>query len=171
MRQRDLQEQLTLVRWALSLVEAKPAQDKKKGADTGIDGYINFFDDESGKAKKVVVQVKSGHVSVHQVRDLCHVVDREKATLGVFVTLEAPTGPMKKEAAGFGFYTPEHYPDRKYPRMQLLTIEELLAGAEVKYPKTLAPQATFKKAAAKKKAPKASDKSHPKAMFEDGLLE
>jgi site-specific DNA-methyltransferase (adenine-specific) len=156
--------------WALSLVEAKPAQDKKKGADTGIDGYINFFDDESGKAKKIIVQVKSGHPQVHHVRDLCHVVDREKAVMGVFVTLEPPTLPMKKEAAGFGFYTPEHYPDRKYPRMQLLTIEELLGGAEVKYPKTLAPQATFKKAAVKKKAPKASDKSHPEAMFEEGLL-
>jgi hypothetical protein len=78
-------------------------------------------------------------VGVRQVRDLCHVVEREKATLGVFVTLEKPTKPMKEEAAGFGFYTPEHYPDRKYPRMQLLTIDELLAGAEVKYPKTLPP--------------------------------
>jgi len=55
--------------------------------------------------------------------------------------------------------------------MQLLTIEELLAGAEVKYPKTLAPQATFKKAATKKKAPKSKDKSHPEAMFDEGLLE
>lgn len=54
--------------------------------------------------------------------------------------------------------------------LKLLAIEELLAGAEVKYPKTLAPQATFKKAAAKKKAPKASDKGHPEAMFDDGLL-
>lgn len=152
-------------------MDAKPAQDKKKGSDKGIDGYINFFDDESGKAKKIVVRVKSGHVSVHQVRDLCHVVDSEKAVIGVFVTLTKPTGPMKQTTAGFGFYTPEHYPDRKYPRMQLLTIEELLAGAEVKYPKTLAPQATFKRAPAKKKAPKSADKSHPEAMFEDGLLE
>ena len=77
---------------------------------------------------------------------------------------------MKKEAAGFGFYKPEHFPGKEYPRMQLLTIEELLSGAEVKYPKTLAPQATFKKAAAKKKAPKGKDRSHPDAMFEDGLL-
>ena len=156
--------------WALSLVEAKPAQDKKKGSDKGIDGYINFFDDESGKAKKIVVQVKSGHVSVHQVRDLCHVVEREKAAIGVLVSLDKPTSHMKEEAAGFGFYTPEHYPDRKYPRMQLLTVGELLADAEVKYPKTLAPQATFKKAAAKKKAPRSSDRGHPEAMFEDGLL-
>jgi site-specific DNA-methyltransferase (adenine-specific) len=157
--------------WALSLVEARPGQDKKKGSDKGIDGYINFFDDESGKAKKIVVQVKSGHVSVHQVRDLCHVVDREKAAIGVLVSLDKPTSHMKEEAAGFGFYTPEHYPDRQYPRMQLLTVEELLAGAEVKYPKTLAPQATFKTAAPKKKAPKSGDKGHPEAMFEDGLLE
>src|SRR5450830_1568444 len=58
--------------WALSLVEARPAQDKKKGADKGIDGSINFFDDESGKAKKIVVQVKSGqHVGVHQISELC----------------------------------------------------------------------------------------------------
>jgi site-specific DNA-methyltransferase (adenine-specific) len=34
--------------WALSLVEARPAQDKKKGADRGIDGYIYFFDDHTG---------------------------------------------------------------------------------------------------------------------------
>jgi site-specific DNA-methyltransferase (adenine-specific) len=156
--------------WALGLVGAHGDQDKKKGADHGIDGAIKFNDDQSGKSKKIIIQVKSGHVSVHQVRDLCHVVEREKAVMGVFVTLDPPTLPMKKEAAGFGFYTPEHYPDRTYPRMQLLTIDELLSGAEVKYPKTLAPQATFKKAAAKKKAPKGGDKSHPEAMFENGPL-
>ncbi len=155
--------------WALSLVEARPGQDKKKGSDKGIDGFINFFDDESGKAKKIVVQVKSGKVQVNHVRDLCHVVDREKAAIGVLVTLEKPTSHMKEEAAGFGFYVPEHYPDRKYPRMQILTIEELLAGAEVKYPKTLAPQATFKKAAAKKKVPK-NGQEHPEAMFDEGLI-
>ena len=48
--------------WALGLVDARPARDRKKGADAGIDGYINFFDDNSGKPKRIVVQVKSGHV-------------------------------------------------------------------------------------------------------------
>ncbi len=62
--------------WAVSLVDAMPGQDKKKGADSGIDGYINFFDDNSGKAKKIIVQVKSGHVSVSQIRDLKGVLDR-----------------------------------------------------------------------------------------------
>jgi site-specific DNA-methyltransferase (adenine-specific) len=68
-------------------------------------------------------------VGVHQVRDLCHVVEKEKAVIGVLVSLDKPTAHMKEEAAGFGFYPPELYPDRKYPRMQLLAIDELLAGA------------------------------------------
>ena len=54
--------------WAVGLVNARPAQDKKKGADSGIDGYIYFEDDDSGKAKQIIVQVKSGKVSVPQVR-------------------------------------------------------------------------------------------------------
>jgi len=32
----------------VDLVNARPAKDHKKGADTGIDGTINFFDDKSG---------------------------------------------------------------------------------------------------------------------------
>jgi len=64
--------------WALGLVDARPAQDKKKGADKGIDGYINFFDDNSGKAKIIVVQVKSGHPSAGHIRDLKGVLEREK---------------------------------------------------------------------------------------------
>jgi hypothetical protein len=36
--------------WAVDLVNARPAKDHKKGADTGIDGYINFFD-RSGFAR------------------------------------------------------------------------------------------------------------------------
>ena len=56
--------------WALGLVDARPAQDKRKGADSGVDGYINFFDDGSGKAKRVIVQVKSGHVQRNQIATL-----------------------------------------------------------------------------------------------------
>ena len=37
--------------WALGLVDARPGNNRRKGADAGVDGYINFFDDDSGKAK------------------------------------------------------------------------------------------------------------------------
>ena len=131
--------------WALGLVDARPAQDRKKGADSGVDGYINFFDDNSGKAKGIIVQVKSGHVTRDQIATLKGDMDREEAEIGLFITLETPTRPMDAEATSARFYTPEHFPDNHYPRIQILTIEELLSGARADYPR-LAPDATFRRA-------------------------
>lgn len=140
--------------WALSLVKARPqggesgSKTGKKGSDKGIDGVINFIDDASGKPKRVLVQVKSGHVKSGDVRDLRGVLDREKAEIGVFITLEEPSKDMKQEAVTSGFYRSEHW-QRDYPRIQILTIEELLAGAEIKMPTE---RGTFKE------APRAQDK-------------
>jgi len=119
--------------WAVDLVNARPAKDYKKGADTGIDGYINFFDDKSGKAKQVIVQVKSGHIGVNHVRDLKGVIEREKAALGALITLREPTKPMLTEAAAAGFYESKEFTGR-YARVQILTIAELLAGKKLEYP-------------------------------------
>ncbi len=143
--------------WALGLVDARPAQDKRRGADTGIDGYINFFDDNSGKPKRIIVQVKGGGIGSPQVRDLKGVMDREKATIGLFVTLREPTGPMKQEAASAGFYVPEHFPDHSYPRLQILTIEELLNGKQPEYPR-MAPSATFRRAARRRRSEAAQER-------------
>jgi site-specific DNA-methyltransferase (adenine-specific) len=125
--------------WAVDLVNARPAKDHKKGADTGIDGYINFFDDKSGKAKQVIVQVKSGYVGVNHVRDLKGVLEREKAAIGALITLREPTKPMLVEAASAGFYESKGDPERdpvpgRYPRLQILTIAELLSGKKLEYP-------------------------------------
>ena len=138
--------------WALGLVDARPGQDKKKGADSGVDGIINFQDDNSGIYKKVVLQVKSGHVAASMVRDLKGVREREKAPIAALITLKAPTRPMKEEAAAAGFYEPEHFPGHRYPRLQILTIAELLAGRALEYPR-FAPSGTFKKAARRGRDP------------------
>jgi site-specific DNA-methyltransferase (adenine-specific) len=125
--------------WALSLIRAKPlgankagGKTGKKGADQGIDGVINFFDD-GNTPKRVLVQVKSGKVSSRDIRDLVGTLDREKAEIGVFLTLEEPSGPMKKEALSAGYYRSQGW-GRDYPRMQLLTAEQLLHGAQVEMP-------------------------------------
>lgn len=119
--------------WAISLVGARPVGDKpKKGADKGIDGVL-YFKDGQGAPKKVIVQVKSGQVGVGQVRDLAHVIDREKAAIGLFISLEEPTRPMIAEAASLGFYHGEVIP-RDYPRLQLLTIAGLLSGQRADLP-------------------------------------
>jgi site-specific DNA-methyltransferase (adenine-specific) len=134
--------------WALSLVQAKPlggqegSKTGKKGSDKGVDGLITFIDDNSGKPKQVVVQVKSGHVKSGDIRDLVGVLDREKAAMGVFVTLESPTADMHTEALKAGKY---HSPgwNKDYRKVQILTIEQLLKGAPVDMPPTAT---TFKQA-------------------------
>ncbi|MCS7195886.1 MAG: restriction endonuclease, partial [Aquificaceae bacterium] len=66
--------------WALSLVDARPYADKKRGADRGIDGIIYFYADKD-RLGRAIVQVKSGKVSVRDVRELLSVVEREKAQM------------------------------------------------------------------------------------------
>ena len=131
--------------WALGLVDARPANDRRRGADAGVDGYINFFDDNSGKPKRIIAQVKSGHVNRGMIATLKGDMEREQATLGVFITLQPPTEPMRQEALSAGIYTPEHFPDQQYPRLQILTVDELLAGGSVAYPRGGVP-ATFRQA-------------------------
>ncbi len=115
--------------WALSLVNALPVGDeRRKGADTGIDGTLRFSE-EQGKYTRVIVSVKSGHVMASQVRDLKGVVEREKASMGLFVTLEPPTQPMRTEAVSAGFYHSDRW-QKDYPKIQILTIEELLSGTQ-----------------------------------------
>ena len=131
--------------WALGLVDARPARDRKKGADAGIDGFINFFDDNSGKPKRIVVQVKSGNVQRNQIATLKSDMEREKADLALFVTLKPPTNPMQQEALQAGFYAPEAFPDHQFPKVQIITIEDLLSGTQPQYPR-YAPTATFQRA-------------------------
>ena len=138
--------------WALGLVEARPSQDRKKGADGGVDGYINFFDDNSGRPKRVIVQVKSGQVNRGQIAALRGDMEREKAQIGLFITLHPPTGPMAQDALAAGFYEPEHFPDQRFPRVQILTIEELLAGQGAQYPRC-APAATFPRSPRRRRSP------------------
>ncbi len=92
-----------------------------------------MLDDPSGKTKRVLVQVKSGKVKSGDIRDLVGTIDREGAAIGVFITLENPSRDMTGEAVSAGFYHSEHF-NRDYPRIQILTIEDLFDGKEVKMP-------------------------------------
>lgn len=130
--------------WALGLVGARPIEEKK-GADKGIDGRL-FFHDEgtSGSTKSIIFSVKGGHLKATDVRDLRGVVDREKAAIGVLLALEEPTKPMRVEATSADFYVSPW--GTKHPRLQILTIKELLAGKRVDYPAGRHTNVTFKKA-------------------------
>jgi len=128
--------------WALGQVGARPA-DQKKGADRGIDGRLYFHDDDSGQSKQIVFSVKAGNVTVSQVRDLVGVLAREKAEIGIFLCFEEPTKPMLREAAEAGLYKSSD--GTTYPRLQILTIQQILDGRQPEYPLHRR-DATFKKA-------------------------
>jgi site-specific DNA-methyltransferase (adenine-specific) len=118
--------------WVSSLIDARPYGDKKKGKDTGIDGYVYYYEDKD-KIGKAIVSVKSGKVSVRDIRDLGHVIEREKSGIGIFVTLKPPTKDMVTEAVSKGFYRSK-LTGRDYPAIQILTVEDILAGKRPEVP-------------------------------------
>ena len=159
--------------WAVSLVDAQLFQGKKKGVDGGIDG-VKFFRDLPGNGRagsplpaasanpsddaqkiarptkdsaihKIVVSVKGGeNLKADDVRSIEMVRAREGADIAIFISLEAPTRGMIKDAASAGFY--ESPNGKKFPRVQLLTIEDLLTGqARAEHP-DYEPDLNFKKA-------------------------
>ena len=77
------------------------------------------------------MSVKAGKVQVSHVRDLVGVLDREKAQLGVVISFQEPTQPMRAEAASAGFYKSLW---GSHSRVQLLTVAELLDGARIDMP-------------------------------------
>ena len=152
---RDPEDKYQFQLWALGLDGARPTGKLKKGADKGIDGK-RYFDAPGGKTETVMYSIKSGHVSAKDVRDLARVVDREGAAMGVLISMEPITRPMKEEAATAGFYRPEGLDEDTYPKVQLLTVEELMNRTRiVQWPRYLKDK-TYKE------APRAG-KDRPKA--------
>ncbi len=128
--------------WALGLVGARPAEGKK-GADQGIDGRIYFHEGDTGKTKQVILSVKAGKLHAPYVRDLRGVIDREKAEIGVLITFDEPTKAMRAEAASAGFY---NSPWGQHPRLQIMTVGELLAGKRLDIPPVRQTSVTYKRA-------------------------
>ena len=128
-------------KWALSLIDAQPGNQGKKGADRGLDGRLYF-----GKTGHGVVSVKAGqNVGVSMIRDLKGVMDRERAGIGVFLTLTEPTKPMIAEAAAMGQHEEPGF--SPVPRLQIVTIEDAMRLRERAVHLPARRDDTFKRAA------------------------
>ncbi|MBM3327645.1 MAG: site-specific DNA-methyltransferase, partial [Calditrichaeota bacterium] len=121
--------------WALTKINAQPVRGKKtKGADKGIDGVIPFFDGPEEEYRRAIISVKGGEgIHSSDIRDLVGVLDREKSPIGILVTLFPPTKPMITEAATAGLWMSEIW-GRKFHRIQILSIEEILNGKKPDLP-------------------------------------
>ncbi len=104
---------------------------------------INFHDDASGDTKRIILSVKAGHTGPDHVRDLRGTVEREKAQIGVLITMHDTTKEMRKEAATGEFYTSQW---GVHPKIQLLTVADLLTGTGINRPPDRQTGRTFKKA-------------------------
>ncbi len=131
--------------WALDLINAMPGPGKSKenmkGADKGIDGIINFYKGAiNGKEEygKAIVQVKGGGAHRNDIATLKGDIEREKANCGILITLEPPTKPMIQEAIDAGSFEITFGNKFEFPKIQILTIEELLKGKQPNLPYGLA---------------------------------
>lgn len=157
--------------WALGLLGARPTE-QKKGADRGIDGRLYFHDDSDGDTKQVIFSVKAGKVQSSYVRDLVGVINRENAEIGVLVSLNHSTQEMRTEAAAAGFY--ESGWNTRHTRIQLITIEEILAGKTLDLP--LHRNRTLKKSdrsgtLGSARRGKRAAEALPDSLFDDGVGE
>ena len=144
--------------WALGLVGARVAGSDKKGGDKGIDGRLFFHDSAGGETKQIVLSVKAGHLVPNFLRDLRGVIDREEAQIGVLISFEEPTSGMRTEAASAGFYDS---PWGRHPRLQMLTVGQLLDGRGIDYPHVAGANVTNRRALRAK-----GDPGHQTSLFE-----
>jgi DNA modification methylase len=114
--------------WAISLVGAAHREH-----DGGVDGILSI--PESKKSfTKVVVQAKSGkNLTPGMVRDLLGTVEKEKAAIGLFITLEEPTIGMSEFANHSGDYDSPIW-HKSFPKIQIRTVGELLDGKTFELP-------------------------------------
>jgi NACHT-associated inactive Restriction Endonuclease 1 len=129
-------------RWAVSLVNGQPKE--KPGGDKGVDGVIRFPVGAKAIGRAIVSVKGGGQLSPDMVRDLVGTVQTRKAEMGVLVVLGTPTKGMLEAAEHAGVY---NWPvnGQNSPRVQIITIEQLLSGQKPKMPPSLTPY--FKAAA------------------------
>ena len=123
-------------RWCVMVLDGQP--NEKQVGDRGIDGVIRFPLDAKGSSDRIIVSVKGGATNPGHVRDLIGTVKSERAAMGLFVSMVKPTAGMLAAANHSGSYVhPAN--GQRYPRVQLVTVRELLDGNRPQMPLTMLP--------------------------------
>ena len=120
-------------KWAVLTFSKNQARvNEKKGADGGVDGVAFFMVDKDINGR-VIFQVKSGGVTRATVATLNSDRQRENAEIGILITMDDPTKAMKDEVRAAGRYK---HPllNREDDRIQIVTVEEILAGRKLDLP-------------------------------------
>lgn len=125
--------------WAVTRLLGIKPNERQRG-DRGIDGVGRFYlgRDKKGQEHygKIFVSVKGGeNIGSPVVRDFRGAMEREKADLGVIITLHKPGHGMTKEAASAGRY--REMAGKDFPKIQVFTIADHFAGRKPDLPPTI----------------------------------
>lgn len=129
-------------RWAVSLVDGQP--NAKQVGDRGVDGRIRFPLDNKTATGEALISVKGGNQNPGYVRDLAGTVQHENAEMGVYICLKAPTKGMVEAANHSGRFT-SPVTGQTYPKVQIVTIEQLLNGDKPDMPTPFLPYVQARK--------------------------
>ncbi|MGH3768983.1 MAG: restriction endonuclease, partial [Pseudonocardiaceae bacterium] len=122
-------------RWCVTLVDGQP--NERQVGDRGIDGVIRFPLDRK-ISDRVLVSVKGGATNPGHIRDLIGTVESQKAAMGLFICMRTPAKAMIEAVNHSGIYT--HPANRqKFPKVQLISVEDLLNDKRPNLPNTLLP--------------------------------
>lgn len=108
----------------------------KRSADRGIDGRVYFDVPGEAQLQSMVLEVKGGaNVGINVVRDLRGVLERDSARMAGLILMEEPG---ERKAANFRREMAEagdlEVLGVRYPRMQMLTVREILGGGRFRTP-------------------------------------
>ena len=93
--------------------------------------YNVLFKQQSGEQSPA--QIKAFTDTWEWTQESQRTFEREKAALGLFITLEDPTRDMRTEAVSAGFYHSDVW-QKDYPKIQIRTVGELLQGRNFELP-------------------------------------
>lgn len=125
-------------RWAVSLVNGQPNQ--RQVGDKGVDGIARFPLDARGNFGRILISVKGGkQLNPAMVRDLGGTISAQHAEMGVLIINGAATRGMIDAANHAGSYQHPRHAEMIYPRIQIVTTDELLSGNAPKMPPTVLP--------------------------------
>ena len=106
--------------WAVTRLGLRPTPDVGDGGFDGVASMQVWTIYEKEDAQ-IIAEVKSGNPTLTQVRAFCHTIRKNKAKMGVFITLGKITKGMRQEAEDMGTF--EHN-KQTYPRFQFWEIDE-----------------------------------------------
>lgn len=122
------QDKYQFQKWAVGQVDGFVT--RRRSGDGGIDGRLYFVVTHERELQSMVIEVKGGkHVSLEHVRALRGVLEREEAAMAGLIVMEEPgLTQLRNFRREFSKAGSLDILGKSYPKMQMLTVSEILKG-------------------------------------------